>query len=534
MPPHASTSPRKKAGKAPGAKKKPASVRAVPYTSARRRSGRADLFPPALSRKTRCLITSLPCDLYPSIFHEAIDHNNFVLCRALLPHTLAELYRLVELSDVDVLVQFAAAVMRRPWLVEEVREIMLRDDDAVDDCSGEILWATTGLLGGYGQLGTFDALYERRSASTQISLLRPVILIQESRAGRPYRPLALVCGIGLITDLLRLTTRLESFNVVGMYFIRPLLLNDSLLQDRWPRLNTIILNLDEADDGWTYTSDAELVHSLAKVATLEHLVFRFAPHDLPIDLLNLGPRVSVPARSLRLRSFAVEKHFRIGRDIRVLLAGLAADCLRTVKIEGLLAYPDIMHDLALLPPTVDHLDLKLGNNCPYYDHSAKHPKLADIAWHMPSLEHLHLGGDIVSRATFDVIYALPRLYCLSLSQHTSIDADRLLSLLRGGPSTWPRIRRLRVSICECPEPAKGPSTRCLEHTAQSKTPNWPPNFGENDAKQLVQICEGKDIRLSGSVLCATGECDSDDEHDCPGWGKERMVEARRRKRKVED
>ncbi|BGP63489.1 hypothetical protein NBRC10512v2_004836 [Rhodotorula toruloides] len=409
MPPHASTSPRKKAGKAPGAKKKPAS--------------------------TRCLITSLPSDLYPSIFHEAIDHDNFVLCRALLPHTLAELYRLVELSDVDVLVQFAAAVMRRPWLVEEVREIMLnRDDDA----------------------------------------------------------------------------------------------------DRWPRLNTIILNLDEADDGWTYTSDAELVHSLAKVATLEHLVFRFAPHDLPIDLLNLGPRVSVPARSLRLRSFAVEKHFRIGRDIRVLLAGLAADCLRTVKIEGLLAYPDIMHDLALLPPTVDHLDLKLGNNCPYYDHSAKHPKLADIAWHMPSLEHLHLGGDIVSRATFDVIYALPRLYCLSLSQHTSIDADRLLSLLRGGPSTWPRIRRLTVSICECPEPAKGPSTRCLEHTAQSKTPNWPPNFGENDAKQLVQICNGKDIRLSGSILCATGECDSDDEHDCPGWGTERIVEARRRKRKVED
>ncbi|BGP01134.1 Proteophosphoglycan ppg4 [Rhodotorula toruloides ATCC 204091] len=487
MPPRASTSPRKKAGKATGAKKKPAS--------------------------TRCLITLLPSDLYPSIFHEAIDHDNFVLCRALLPYTLAELYRVVEISDSAVLVRFVAAIRRRPWLLGEVREIMLRDDDAMDEVTGEVYWETTGLLLGYGQLGTFASLDERRR--------------------RPYRFNTLESGIGLIEDLLRLTTRLESFNVVGMYFIRPLLLNE-LLQDRWPRLNTVILNLDEADDGWTYTSDAELVHNLAELPTLKHLVFRFAPHDLPVDLLNLGPRVSVPARSLRLRSFAVEKHFRIGRDIRILLAGLAADCLRTVKIEGLTAYPEFMHDLALLPPTVDHLDLKLGNTCPYYDRSAKHPKLANIAWHMPNLEHLHLEGDIVSRATFDLIYALPRLYCLSFSQHTSIDADRFLSLLRGGPSTWPRIRRLTVSICECPEDEVGRLTRCLEHTASSKTPNWPPRFGEKDAKQLVQICEIKDIRLSGSVLCATGECDSDDEHDCPGWRKEKTVEANRRKRKVED
>ncbi|BGP33230.1 hypothetical protein JCM10296v2_005024 [Rhodotorula toruloides] len=466
MPPRTSTSPRKKAGKAPGAKKKPAS--------------------------TRCLITSLPSNLSPSIFHEAIDHDNFALCHALLPYMLAELYRIAEISDADILLQFAAAIMRRPWLVEEVLEIMLRDDDAVDDESGEIFWETTGLLSGHGQLGTLDALYERRR--------------------RPYRPLALVCGIGLVRDLLRLTTRLESFNVVGMYFIRPILLNDSL-EDRWPRLNTVILNLDEADDGWTYTSDAELVHNFAEVPTLKHLVFRFAPHDLPVDLLNLGPRVSVPARSLSLMSFAVEKHFRLGRDIRVLMAGIAADCLRTVKIEGLLAYPEFMHDLALLPPTVDHLDSKLGNTCPYYNRSGRHPKLANIAWHMPSLEHLHLEGDIVSRATFDVIYALSRLYCLSLSQHTSIDTDRSLSLLRGGPSTWPRIRRLTVSICE--------------HRTGRRS-------GENDAKQLVQICVGKDIRLSGSILCATGECGSDDEHDCPAWGKEQTIEANRRKRKVED
>lgn len=350
------------------------------------------------------------------------------------------------------------------------------------------------------------------------------LLALRSPAGRPYRA-RLVLGIGLVKDLLRLFTRLESINVVGMYFIRPILQREPLQDRAWPRLSTIVLNMDEFDDGFADSYDAELVHNLSFLPALAHLIIRFASHDLPVDLLNLGPRVSVPARSLRLKSLTVEKHAHIGCEIRVLLAA-PTDSLRTVKIDGGFAYPNLFQDLALLPPSVDHLDLKLGHSCPYNDRTAKHPKLADIAWYLPNLEHLHLAGDIVNKATFDVIYALPRLRCLSLDQHTSIDAARLLSLLRGGPSTWPRIRRLTVSICECPEKGQG-----LGYAARSKTPNWPPHFGEGDARQLVQICKAKEIELSGSVLCAAGECDSEDEHDCPGWGKEKST---RRKKKLVD
>ncbi|BGP33229.1 hypothetical protein JCM10296v2_005023 [Rhodotorula toruloides] len=153
-----SVSPRKKGGRSSGAKKKPTS--------------------------TRCLITSLPLELYPSIFAEAIDHGNFVLCRALLPHHLVELYRTVELSDQVELAQFAAAIMRRPWLASEVRNFVLRDIDVeLDKEADGLLWETIDPSLGSDQLGTLQALTEKKR--------------------RPYQPDDIIVGLGLIKDVLR-------------------------------------------------------------------------------------------------------------------------------------------------------------------------------------------------------------------------------------------------------------------------------------------------------------------------------------------
>ncbi|BGP25684.1 hypothetical protein JCM10295v2_004617 [Rhodotorula toruloides] len=247
---------------------------------------------------------------YCAILRDATAYDNVVLCRTLLPYTLGELYRVVEISDAGILVQFAAAIMRRPRLIREVRRVLLSDDEAVD-------------------------------------------------AGRPYRPLALSCGIGRVEDLLRLAIGLETPSIVDVYFVRPILQRDSCQDRVWTRLDTVALSIAR--------------NNLASLSNLQRLVFRLASHDLPVDTLNLDPRVSVPARSLRLRSFAIEEHARIGCDIRFLFAVLATDCMRTVKLEGFAAYPNLMHDIALLPPSVDHLDLKLGNSCPYNDRITEHP-----------------------------------------------------------------------------------------------------------------------------------------------------------------
>ncbi|KAK4335770.1 hypothetical protein RTBOTA2_004540 [Rhodotorula toruloides] len=430
MAPQSAASPRKKGGRSSGAKKK--------------------------SAWTRCLITSLPPELYPSIFAEAIDHGNFVLCRALLPHTLVELYRTVELSDQVELAQFAAAIMRRPWLASEVRSFVLRDIDVeIDEEADGLVWDKIDPSLGSDRLETLQVLTGKR--------------------GRPYQPDDIIVGHGLIKDVLRLMSNLEDLDITGVYFRRHLFIPAFLEEGPWPRLKALRLASDKRDAGYVQQPDQGILRNIsAFLPTLNTLTLRSSgskPQHQDLDTSE-----PVPA-------------FRV--------------------------YADIFHDFRHLPPTIEYLRIGLGPACPLYDRSVEYPKFEAGAWHLPQLKSLHLDGDIVSRATFDLIYALPEVESLALGAHTAIEAQPLLSLIRGGPSTWPRLSCLTVNICSCSEDEpKYPFTH-------SATPNWPPHFNKQDASELLRFCDVRDIVLRGSVLCAFGVCAPDGAHGCPGWVKQK-------------
>ena len=110
------------------------------------------------SSQTRCILPTLPPDLLLRTFRldRAISFDNFLLSKALLPHTLAALASGVDLLDIETFTSFCLALRRRPFLVDAVERLQLAftsgffpdNDDDDDDESAHSDSAVRGSSGG--------------------------------------------------------------------------------------------------------------------------------------------------------------------------------------------------------------------------------------------------------------------------------------------------------------------------------------------------------------------------------------------------
>ncbi|GAA5999826.1 uncharacterized protein JCM10292_003759 [Rhodotorula paludigena] len=459
------------------------------------------------------LFLFLPPTVLDHVFAEpgTVTFDNFLICRRLLPATLANLYRAVQLDSADALALFASAIERQPWLVSRVHELELA---ILDECDYLLPKRSLWLPGGGRAEQAILNCTDRRKLST------------------------LKMGPDLLRELCRRLSRLDRLHIVGAPIFRLLTARTYLETDPFPSLTRLRLIYaqdpallcedapEEGDD--TLLSRLQLIPTVCAV-TLENM------WHVPIDLLGCSPMTQLASRTFSWKAFTLSGFYRIGPELRCMFRGLSSS-LRSVQLFGYEPYANIWRDLVVLPRSLEHLDVGFGYCCPVQcpTDPPPLPKLENLPWvDFPNLQHLHLGGDVVSALTFStVLLRLPRLFCLSLNEHVDIPTDSLFSLLRGGPSTWPRIRRLSVNICACerpvpPAPAAAapppPQTRrkasraAAQAVKLSRGPHWPREFGKAEALELLRITAAREIGLMGSVLCAEGACTDEDGHTCPEW-----------------
>ncbi|BGP41304.1 hypothetical protein JCM10450v2_005347 [Rhodotorula kratochvilovae] len=468
-------------------------------------------------KTTRCVLPLLPPDVLRIVFlrYEAIDFGNFLICKALLPHTLAALYNNVTLLSVDQLGEFCSILRHRPSLAQLVSSLVLVPVTSFEMRPEENPWHSAWGNRGAGQL-----------ARTQKEL--------EVQNNHSYVPSAVILGPGLLKDLCRILP-LRQLRVLGGHLRRALLSRPYLESSPLPQLAILelIASLDSLGADFHEPDDYAIFHNLALVPSLRGLAVLGQTRRLPIHCLNLAPATYLTPRTLFLDTVSLPDLVFLGPEARVLFSALRPG-LRSLTLSALTFYPSIMDDLLRLPPTVDLLSLQLGNSCPSFVAPSTPPTFSSpsLALALPTLRHLHLSGPLLSPSTFpNVIHRLPALHCLSLGAHAQVDGAQLLSLLRGGPPSWPKIRTLTLNICACgsaPPPAAASAAaavpaRFRDRQAKPATaaarsaPRWPPGLSAADVREFARVAATREVDLAGTALCAAGLCGGDGAwgHSCP-------------------
>ncbi|GAA5907446.1 hypothetical protein JCM8208_001379 [Rhodotorula glutinis] len=491
-----------------------------------RRPAKAPLGPPAQRETTRCILPTLPPHLLVRIFRLAISFDNFLLSKTLLPHTIAALASYVVLRGDDRLASFCVALRRRPSLVDAVEELEVslnlvqgEDDDLQLLGPQRMLRPAEGLLG-----RDREELEARKGQRVDVEDFKPTRR--------------------LVQDLCRLLPNLWRLRVYSVETYEHLVDAQYLEQQPFHNLRHLELlsrHIFASPDVYKPRNRA-LFHNLTRIPTLRQLLLDSSDvNELPSSDLGVDASTFVAPRSLYLESLRLENFSLVGVEVRAVFSALAPG-LKVVKISARDMYPGLVDNLVRLPPTVTHLSLDLGDECPrFVDPGAATPKFDSplLALALPKLQHLHLHGPLLSTSTFPVvIHHLPELYCLSFGAHADINGQQLTSLLRGGPPAWPEIRYLTLHIWECasrpsstaaapsaiarpprfmfdpeddePHPHHAPSDPpCTGCGRGLGVPSWPARLGLDDMRQIAMIAVGKDIDVRGSAVCAARMCGGD-------------------------
>ncbi|GAA5839640.1 hypothetical protein JCM9279_006005 [Rhodotorula babjevae] len=459
----------------------------MPSPKIRRSPGKAR--PPQRRKMTRCILPTLPPDLLLRIFRPAISLKNVALSKALLPHTLAALAYSVQLWSLAALTSFCCAVERRPFLaaaVEHIDLLVARPDDIDRDVDW---WLPASSTAGAGQLGK-----NRKEL--------------ESRKNRPHVPDQLVVGPGLLRDLIRLLPRVRTLHVVGLEVYRILLARKFLEERPFPHLHGLILGVDPdyVGEDLREPDDYALFANLSLIPTLRCVILETSAHDLPTSRLNLDVATSLAPRSLYLPTLQVLDFGRLGPEASTLFSALRPG-LTSLVVSCQSFYKSFDADLIRLPPTVVTLSLTVGLKCPFY-FAATGGKVDDplLPVALPNLQHLRLGGPLVSPSTFpNVIEHLADLRSLAFGTHADLDAAQLLAYLRRrtAPSAPPStLTVLQIDLCRCDpatdtlalDPGLVRRSAALHYTGPgsgspfkvARAPNWPAALSELDARECAR------------------------------------------------
>ncbi|GAA5941687.1 hypothetical protein JCM3775_003634 [Rhodotorula graminis] len=512
-------------------------------SKSRRRPGKVPPRPPPRHKTTRCILPALPPDLLQRICRHdrAITLDNAALSKALLPHTLVALARYPLLNGPDRLASLCVALRRRPLLVDAVEELDL-SFETVYDAGHTFVYEgpqwTPGAI--QGQLGR-----DRKEL--------------EARKGQHVDVENFKLSPSLLQDLCGLLPNLRRLRVYGVQTYGHLVEPQYLAQRPFHRLHTLELlsrGLYAGPEVYEPQHQA-LFRNIALIPTLRHLILDSSDvEELPRNNLGVDPSTFVPPRSIYLKSLVLSNLSLIGIEVRAVFSALQPG-LTSVHISSRAMYDGLVDDLVRLPPTVLRLLITLGDECPRFVYPDSGPKfdspLLPLAF--PNLQHLGLDGPLVSSSTFpDVILRLSDLHCLTLGAHADVDGAGLVSLLRGGPPSWPKIRHLTLDICQCASLSSWPATGLFSpplvparvprfvfdpdalphsHHEPHDPPctdcgrglgvvSWPARLRLADMRAIAMIAVNKDIDVRGSAVCAARMCGGDgaEGHRCPtAWAR---------------
>ncbi|BGP49435.1 hypothetical protein JCM10450v2_005326 [Rhodotorula kratochvilovae] len=268
-----------------------------------------------------CRLVRLPEPILFQIlsYKDVLTPSNLGLCRALAPVTIKAFYRVVYLKSREQIKRFAWALCRHSERATLVLRLSLSDKEHTKDRPCAATWQPEREDSGSGQLVDFDP-----AASSS----------------------SVVVGIGLVKDILRLLVNLGSFHIAGVALFAPLLQPDFIETLPYPSLS--VLNL-QAITGEVVPSS--LLYSLTRVPSLRGVTVSNVDGSMLPGPLNLGSQISVPPRSLRLQSFCIMGSVRLRPELRILPQALSLG-LKTVTVPSCWAYPNLLSDMALLPPTL--------------------------------------------------------------------------------------------------------------------------------------------------------------------------------------
>lgn len=341
----------------------------------------------------------------------------------------------------------------------------------------------------------------------------------------------IVIGVGLFKDILLRLRNLNALAVNGGQLASRLFSAELTAEPEYPRLSEIWVSAYCGETVGTRELSPALCRDLSHLPTLKALSLVGLSGWMPANLLNMNATDYLPPRSLRLKSICING-ISLKIEIRLLFQALA-DGLRYVQLESEIAWASIMEDLALIPPSVEHLKLSLGlgaceNNSSKYSKMAhKRFLMAELnpgrlisATSLPAaLRDLSLQGDLVGPETFDVLLALPSLDTLALGSHTRFSSSDLIAFIESSPS----LKGLIVNVCQCAVArggitGGGASARRNKRTPDSPKPVWRDGFRLDDAQAVFLACQEKKIGIGGTIVCASKLLPRGVEgHDCRGW-----------------
>lgn len=212
-------------------------------------------------------------------------------------------------------------------------------------------------------------------------------------------------GPDLLRNLCRGLSRLDPLHIVGAPVFRLLTARTYLETDPFPSLTR--LKLVYAQDPALLCEDAPeegddtLFSRLQLIPTLCAVVLEDNMWHIPIDLLGCSPMTHLASRTFNWKAFALSSVYRVGAEVCCVFRALSSS-LRSVYLTGYEPYANIWRDLVLLPPSLEHLEVGFGSRCPIRcpTDPPSLPKLENLPWiDFPNLQHLHLGGDVVSALT---------------------------------------------------------------------------------------------------------------------------------------
>ncbi|GAA6043390.1 hypothetical protein JCM8097_005302 [Rhodosporidiobolus ruineniae] len=364
-----------------------------------------------------------------------------VLNKAFHPVALEACCHNVQLYSRSRFESFCSVIAAKPELAESVKSFGLTGENDGD------LDELSGAVASGGSSSDKDGVITRLSD-----------MKLETSPG--YPPTSV---IELLTDLLRRMVNLEDLLLYGKRHFKPIV-NSGFL-------------------------DEHLCRCLTHLPSLKHVQLWGGGKAMPIDFLSVDPASAPAPRSWLLESFTISQKPHVD----------------FFKVEANGCYPDFGADLAVLPSTLESLDLSFGMFCEC--DTGQLPLVDEVILSFPNLEHLHLGGNLLSTKIFLSIQQLRKLVCVLFQYHCKITGNGLLSLLQG-PLRLPHLETLSVHICACPTPE---SRRAGDICRRVR---WMPGLEKEKAKRVVEVARREGVKLGGNLECAVEMCNLRDGHRC--------------------
>lgn len=340
-----------------------------------------------------------------------------------------------------------------------------------------------------------------RSVSlSSLSSRRPVADVRLHVAA-PYEPDRLRPDDALLRDLLRRLTSLEQVLLFGRARLCAVLDEPFLREGALDSVNTFRCHLNGSED-WDDAEAVETCRRLQLLPSLDLVGFGRNYTGMPLSLDNTLPRYRLEPRSWTLTTVTFDEMSEVGPSIKHLFASLKPGFKR-LRIEALRCYDGLARDMALVPSTVEIVDINFGSRCWIYD-GGPIPSFDNVFTpaRFPHLKHLHIGGPLLDATHIPSLGDLPTLKCLALGFHLPLSGAALLSLLEKGSLP---IKHLALQICACPDPTR--------RKARPR-PRWHAEFGSADARTVWRAAERAGVEIDGSITCAIKKCDLADGHAC--------------------